>query len=138
MLRPEDLRDQGRQLFAIWRAGREPGFLDASVKTFEQALAAVPGTAPNERASYEWELAVALRDRFLLRPGAADNDRLIDLLSQVMRVADTPFLRRSRGRCLMHRYTRTGSSADLDYSGFQPGLHGPGPPPLRRDSYPGD
>jgi tetratricopeptide (TPR) repeat protein len=114
MLRPEDLRDQGRQLFAIWRAGREPGFLDASVKTFEQALAAVPGTAPNERASYEWELAVALRDRFLLRPGAADNDRLIDLLSQVMRVADTPFLRRSRGRCLMHRYTRTGSSADLD------------------------
>jgi hypothetical protein len=56
----------------------------------------------------------ALSDRVAIRPDPADTDRLIAGLSEVIRLADEPFLYHKRGRNLMTRYIRAGSSADLD------------------------
>lgn len=109
----EELINEGRQLFAIWQAGQEPGFLDAAVKVFEQALA-LPWKTPKEQASCQAYLLQALSARVALRSDLADTDRLIAALSALIRVGDEPFLYRNRGRSLMTRYTRTSSSADLD------------------------
>jgi len=74
----------------------------------------MPWKTASEQTRCGLDLTQAVWSRLDLRPDAADNDRLIVLLGQLTRVVGNPDWHRKRGRCLMSRYVRAGSSADLD------------------------
>ncbi|MEO9138562.1 MAG: hypothetical protein ABI345_05785, partial [Jatrophihabitans sp.] len=109
----QDPLDSGRQLFAAWEAGHDPESLDAAISVLGQALAA-PLPPPEAWPLLSWELGKALSARIGLRPDADDTNRLIEVLGDLIGVADQPGLRQKRGQALMKRHRRTSSAADLD------------------------
>ena len=110
---PEELRDEGRRMFAAWQARQEPGLLDAAITNFQEAVAN-PGGLHGDQLQIIGDLLKALAMRFQLRSDNSDLDGLISLLGLLLRIEEDRTILHRRGRYLMTRYFRKGSTADLN------------------------